>query len=167
MAANGLNALNDNLARVAGPAIGGVLVPSAGLAGIGVFDAASFAIAAALISLIRTDAAPEATRAEGDEAEAGRPAAAVLRGWVEGLRLIKGPRAILVLFVVERNGDAGGQYLERFARTVRRGRLESRGFGFRPDPDLPRCRRDTGRGRGSLRIPMVAPGAGARVESEH
>lgn len=100
MTANGLNSLNDNLARVAGPAIGGVLVASAGLAGIVVFDAVSFAIAAVLISLIRVDAAPERTRAEGDTAEAGRPAAAAWREWVEGLRLMKGTRVILVLFVV-------------------------------------------------------------------
>lgn len=100
MAANSLNSLNDNLARIAGPAIGGALVSYAGLTGVVVFDAVSFVIAAVLISLIRANAAPEEDPEEAGAAEAEPPLLAVRREWLEGLRLVTGTRVILVLFIV-------------------------------------------------------------------
>lgn len=98
MAANSLNSLNDNLARIAGPAIGGSLVAYAGLAGVVVFDAGSFLMAAGLISLIRTDADPEVREDDVEEPESRLMA--VWREWLAGLRLVKRRRVVLVLFVV-------------------------------------------------------------------
>lgn len=101
MAANSLNSLNDNLARIAGPAIGGGLVAYAGLAGVVVFDALSFLIAAGLISLIRSDTRPGRGREESsDVAETQSPLLAVWREWLAGLRLVTGRRVISILFFV-------------------------------------------------------------------
>ena len=52
-AANSLNALNNNLARLIGPALGGVLIASAGFAGVIVMDALTFLLAAGLVALVR------------------------------------------------------------------------------------------------------------------
>ena len=51
--ANSLNALNNNIARLAGPAIGGLLAAAIGLSGIVLVDALSFLPAAALVAGIR------------------------------------------------------------------------------------------------------------------
>src|SRR5436190_2860863 len=51
--ANALNTLNNNLARLVGPAIGGAVFAAFGFAACVTLDAASFAIAAILIALLR------------------------------------------------------------------------------------------------------------------
>src|SRR5215203_1248689 len=56
MAANSLNAFNDNLARIAGPAIGGLVIAFGGLGGVALLNAATFLLAAGLISQIRAPA---------------------------------------------------------------------------------------------------------------
>lgn len=71
-----------------------------GLAGVVVFDACSFVISAALVSLIRADTAPEREEDEGDAAATAPPMHVVRREWLEGLRLVTGTRVILALFVV-------------------------------------------------------------------
>jgi MFS family permease len=48
-AANSLNALNSNLARLVGPALGGLVAASTGLAGATLLDAVSFLTAAVLV----------------------------------------------------------------------------------------------------------------------
>lgn len=50
---NGVLAMGSNLARLAGPAAGGTLVAIGGLTTVAVVDAASFAIAAILIAIVR------------------------------------------------------------------------------------------------------------------
>ena len=100
IAANSLNSLNDNLARIVGPAIGGALVAYSGLLGVVIFDAVTFAIAAGLISLIRADAAPEEDRDEVGASGSERPLLAVWKEWLAGLKLVTGTRVILILFVV-------------------------------------------------------------------
>jgi predicted MFS family arabinose efflux permease len=52
MVANSLNVLNNNLARLVGPALGGLAVGLLGLGGVALLNAASYLIAAAMISLI-------------------------------------------------------------------------------------------------------------------
>ncbi|NUO59371.1 MAG: MFS transporter [Hamadaea sp.] len=52
-AANSLNSLNNNIARLAGPALGGLLAASLGLTGVVLVDAVSFLLAAALVAGIR------------------------------------------------------------------------------------------------------------------
>lgn len=57
VAANALNALNDNLARLAGPPLGGLIAGMASLPGVVLADALSFALAGALLALVRPPAA--------------------------------------------------------------------------------------------------------------
>ncbi|MEM9777880.1 MAG: MFS transporter, partial [Chloroflexota bacterium] len=52
VAANSLNSMNDNLARLIGPAIGGVVLAVYGFSSVVVIDAASFGLAALLIFFV-------------------------------------------------------------------------------------------------------------------
>jgi MFS family permease len=51
--ANSLNVLNNSLARLVGPAIGGVLTASHGLSAVAALNAATFLAAAGLVALVR------------------------------------------------------------------------------------------------------------------
>lgn len=70
VAANSLSSLNRNLARLTGPALGGVAVALAGLTGVVVIDAASFVASAALIALIPSRASFKPSPAPIHEAAA-------------------------------------------------------------------------------------------------
>lgn len=50
--ANALNALNDNLGRIVGPAVGAVAYTHIGIQGVAAIDAASFLIAAGLVRMV-------------------------------------------------------------------------------------------------------------------
>lgn len=91
--ANALNVLNNNLARLVGPAVGGVLAASAGLAAVAALDAATFLAAAGLVALVRHRAAVRET------AETGT---ALARFWLDlrtGLAAVPANPALRVLFV--------------------------------------------------------------------
>lgn len=98
VSANALNSLNDNLARVIGPALGGLMVARFGLSSAALIDGASFLIAAVLVGLV---AAPPAVA--GEPAKVGDAAGAfatVWREWLAGLRLVRGDRLLRGVFVV-------------------------------------------------------------------
>ncbi len=100
VAANSLNALSANLARLVGPAIGGVVAAIYGLRGIVLADAASFAIAAALFTLIAVAAGARPTpEASLPAAEVGA-VARVWRDWADGLRVLFSERALWVLLLL-------------------------------------------------------------------
>jgi MFS family permease len=99
VAANSLTGLTDNLARLVGGPLGGVILELGGLGGIVLCDAASFVIAAALLAGARTPA-PNTTAAAPPATAAAPPAAGerppghggmlgLLGQWIEGLRLIR------------------------------------------------------------------------------
>ncbi len=92
--ANALNALNNNLARLMGPAIGGLITAWAGLRGVAIGDALTFFIAAALIAAITSPARPERQRAVDSH-----PLRALWTEWLDGLRLIRSSRVLMVVFV--------------------------------------------------------------------
>ncbi|HEX6607489.1 MAG TPA: MFS transporter [Chloroflexia bacterium] len=98
--ANALNALNNNLARLIGPAIGGVVLAVGGLTGVALVDAASFLIAAGMIALITANG--RAVRAETPAAAegAGGRWLAVWREWVEGLRIVVQTRTVAIIFLL-------------------------------------------------------------------
>jgi MFS family permease len=110
--ANALNSLNNNLARLIGPAVGGVVVQLWGFSSAVLIDVASFLIAGVMVWLI---AAPESvTRAQHEEgevpeetAEPGKPN--VMGEWREGLALIRRNRTVSALFaLLGLNGIAEG-----------------------------------------------------------
>lgn len=98
--ANALNTLNNNLARLIGPAIGGLVMASAGFGYAVVLDAITFVVAGLMIALIRAPRhvtrATQATDAEGTEVTVPPN---VLREWLEGIRLVKNDRLIALLFI--------------------------------------------------------------------
>ena len=70
--ANALNSLNNNLARLIGPPIGGLLLSIGGLHGVVLLDSASFLFAAVLIGLLTMPAnAREATAHHAADAKSG------------------------------------------------------------------------------------------------
>jgi len=99
VAANALNALNDNLARIAGPAIGGALFALGGIPAAVLLDSASFLLAALLIWQISTPGEP---MGDGDRqaTHAANPLAQFIREWVAGLRVVRNTRLLLVVFIV-------------------------------------------------------------------
>jgi Na+/melibiose symporter-like transporter len=105
--ANALNGMNNHLARLIGPAIGGVIVATGGLFAVAVIDAASFLVSAALIWSIRTprSRAPHADSLEHEAATAWKRLAAE---WRDGLGVIWGHpvlRALLFFFMITRIGE--------------------------------------------------------------
>lgn len=97
MAANSLNALNDNLARLIGPAIGGALLGLVGFYSVVIFDAVTYLAAGLLISLV---AAPKSERAAAKETAVGSRWLQVWRDWVAGLKLVRHNRILSSTFIV-------------------------------------------------------------------
>ena len=97
-AANSLNSLNNNLARLIGPLVGGVVTLWFGLMGVAIADAATFLAAAGLIALVRGR-----HRAEAAEATAAAPGGFVrkfAREFAEGIKVIAASRTLLVIFLM-------------------------------------------------------------------
>lgn len=97
--ANALNALNDNLSRLIGPALGGLIAAWMGLGGVAAVDAASFLIAAVMIAAISTPTKPERAAPLGAAAVPGAWAA-VWQEWLAGLRLVRHNQTLRVVFGV-------------------------------------------------------------------
>jgi MFS family permease len=93
--ANALNALNNNLARLIGPAVGGLIVAQFGAGGAIIVDIVSFLIAAGLIGLIRTTSHPGKTTVTMPHASLSR----IGHEWLEGVRLIWREKTLRVLFL--------------------------------------------------------------------
>jgi Na+/melibiose symporter-like transporter len=105
--ANALNGMNNHLARLIGPAMGGIIVATGGLFAVAVIDAASFLVSAALIWSIRTARSrpPHADSLEHEAATAWKRLAAE---WRDGLGVIwRQPvlRALLFFFMITRIGE--------------------------------------------------------------
>lgn len=111
VAANSLTGLTDNLARLVGGPLGGIVLELGGLGGIVLCDAASFVIAAALLAGARTPATTAealpatagATPSTSQEEPIGPRAGAalgLLGQWIEGLRLIRRDAGLFGALVV-------------------------------------------------------------------
>jgi MFS family permease len=94
--ANALNALNNNLARLLGPAAGGLLVAWFGLGGVALVDGASFLLSALMIASIVTAAKAERSRDSGDAARGALHT--LLQEWLSGVRLIRANPTLRVVF---------------------------------------------------------------------
>lgn len=107
ISANSLNALNKNLARLIGPALGGLVVGLDGLRGVTLLDVVSFVVAALLVAFVRLQPRPaewsEATgesASETDTESVARAEQKLWREWREGLRQIRVSRVLKVYCVI-------------------------------------------------------------------
>jgi len=99
--ANGLNSFSSNLARLVGPAIGGVVAGLFGLTGITLVDVVSFLLAGALIAAIT--ASGSVKKPASDSAQAVSSGGWLSRLWGEGrdgLRVIAASRTLTVLLAM-------------------------------------------------------------------
>ena len=100
VAANALASFASNASRLVGPTIGGVIAGIYGLTAVAGFDSATFAIAAALVALVRTSGAPERSDAQDTSSVAAGRFRAFWREWLDGVALVARSRTIRVLFVL-------------------------------------------------------------------
>ncbi|GIG60894.1 MFS transporter [Longispora fulva] len=112
-AANAMNALNNNLARLVGPALGGLSAAYLGLGGSALINGASFLVAAALVAAIpgrhRADAVVDSATGAPEERHFGRE-------FTGGLALIRRSRVLSVLLLVLTIGAIGeGIMMSTFA----------------------------------------------------
>jgi predicted MFS family arabinose efflux permease len=96
--ANSLNALNDNLARIVGAALGGLLLGVVGFSSVVLLDAFSFLAAASLIAFVIV--IPTTRPAESEEAASVPRWLQVWREWFSGLRLVAQNDILRNLFIV-------------------------------------------------------------------
>jgi hypothetical protein len=94
--ANALNALNDNLGRLVGPALGGVLYATGRLNTVIAVDAATFLVSAALIAAIRTNARPDRRDIHSATTSPGQR---LVGEWRDGLRVIRGDHVLRTIFL--------------------------------------------------------------------
>jgi predicted MFS family arabinose efflux permease len=99
VAANGMNALNNNLARLIGAPIGGLALALWGIEGVALLDALTFGMGALLIAAIRTDGRPGA-RAGEEPGSTATQEPAFWHEWRAGLALIVQRRELTALFAV-------------------------------------------------------------------
>ena len=97
VSANALNALNNNLARLGGPALGGLLLGLFGFRNVVLVDSISFLISGILIALI-APAASALIPEKRNEAAATRPK--LWEDWISGLHFIRQSSTVSLIFLV-------------------------------------------------------------------
>ncbi|MBA3947833.1 MAG: MFS transporter [Herpetosiphonaceae bacterium] len=112
--ANALTGLNNNVARLVGPPIGGVLLALFGLGGVVLADSASFLVAGVLIARMSVTHKPSVTAGGDAEGSTDIVSAAVQvwRDWREGLWLVRRDRLLIALFVVITVTSFGGSMID-------------------------------------------------------
>src|SRR5258706_11916440 len=98
--ANALGGVNSTLARLAGPALGGLAIAAWGLGGVIWGDAASFVLSALLIALIPARSARGRGAPTAADSAGAAPARGVLRELAEGLGIVRRERVVAVLFAM-------------------------------------------------------------------
>lgn len=114
--ANALNALNNNFARLIGPAIGGLIMNRFDLSGVLVFNLASYLVAATLIVLVV--APPKTTRGYQVDGQPKLPPSWFSQ-WREGLAQLSGNRVMTtVLYAMTLAAFGEGTFSVLFAPFV-------------------------------------------------
>lgn len=98
VAANSLNSASSNLARIAGPPIGGVVAAAGGIMGVAVVDAITFLAAAFLVASMRGVVSAPAVAATVDDGL--RAWQKLWREWRSGLGLVWADRVVRTLFLL-------------------------------------------------------------------
>ncbi|MFL5804204.1 MAG: MFS transporter [Roseiflexaceae bacterium] len=99
LTANALNALNDNLARLAGPALGALLVALFGLPGVIVADSLSYILSGLLIAGIDAPSKPHTPPGTESLQQGTASIRSVWSDWTAGLHLVRRQQVVSVLFV--------------------------------------------------------------------
>jgi MFS family permease len=96
--ANSLLSAGENVARLIGPPLAGLLMIAVSLPGVVVFDAVTFFISGALLARISTSlrVAPPVRAAPARET----PGRNLWREWRDGLQVVRGERWVAILFIV-------------------------------------------------------------------
>jgi MFS family permease len=100
MQANSMNALNDNLGRVIGPVIGGILLGTWGLNSIIIADALSYLLSAILIGFIVAPSLIEKVKASPMVESAREKFSMVWVEWRAGLKVIFEDKILQNIFVI-------------------------------------------------------------------
>jgi predicted MFS family arabinose efflux permease len=100
ISANSLNTLNDNLARIIGPAIGGALLGVIGFSSVIVADAISYLAAAMLIILIAMPKGAQTAVSTESTSKTKEKIAQVWRELVDGLRIVKQNQILRKAFLI-------------------------------------------------------------------
>jgi len=100
VAANSLDALGENVARIIGPALGGAILATIGLTAVALIDMATYLVGAVLIFLIQS---PAATLAKDQVEGAGHSIREAWfefwKDWIGGLRLVSRRRPLSYAFL--------------------------------------------------------------------
>ncbi|MEZ4673007.1 MAG: MFS transporter [Caldilineaceae bacterium] len=99
IAANSLNSLNDTIARLIGPAFGGLLLSVWEIDSVIIFDCLSYLLACILISGVKPPARTR-QRNTGDDNSANFAWQTFRAEWQAGWRIVQRERVIALLFVV-------------------------------------------------------------------
>ena len=125
IAANGLNELNNNLARLVGPPLGGMLLTLLGLHSVVLLDGVSFLVSALLIAGITTT--PASTPDEALPASDN-----VLNEWRAGMRLFRQNRSVarllIVISVISFGGTLFDPLIVPWIQSVLRGGADTLGW---------------------------------------
>jgi MFS family permease len=98
VAANSLNSASNNLARIVGPPIGGLVAAAGGIMGVAIVDAVTFLAAALLVSSMRgVVSAPAVAATIEDGVRAWRK---LWAEWRSGLTLVWADRVVRTLFLL-------------------------------------------------------------------
>jgi MFS family permease len=97
--ANALNALNNNLARLIGPALGGVVFGAFGFGLVVILEAASFLISGIMVALINAPASVTRATHEAHEEEEAKPRS-VLGEWKDGISIVRHNSTVAALFIL-------------------------------------------------------------------
>ncbi|MDP9245498.1 MAG: MFS transporter, partial [Chloroflexota bacterium] len=98
VAANSLNSASNNLARIVGPPIGGVIAAAGGIMGVAIVDAISFLAAAALVGSMRgVVSVPSVAASVEDGVRAWRK---LWTEWRAGLERVWADRVVRTLFLL-------------------------------------------------------------------
>jgi Na+/melibiose symporter-like transporter len=128
--ANAVSGQTQNLARLAGSGLGGVIAAAGGIAAVGLADAASFVISAALIALVTTSGRADA--AEHAPASPGHRVAALRGELADGLRWSARHRVVrsLMIFILVTSIGEGimSTLFAPFVRHVLHGSSEAYGL---------------------------------------
>jgi MFS family permease len=100
VAANSLDALGENVARIIGPALGGAILATTGLTAVALIDVASYLVGAGLIFLIQSPAATLAkNQIESAERSIREEWFEFWKDWLGGLRLVSQRRPLSYAFL--------------------------------------------------------------------